>query len=146
MDSQLHFRSLEKMYSHAPVNNFIISSGIHVSEGYCKIVWHVDSRFFHAGKSLHGAFYFKLLDDAAYFAAASLHATHFLLTKSFKIDFYKPVTIGVLFAEGKCTFHSDKSTTSQATLYNEKEQLVSKGEGIFIMSNLPLLEVAEYAG
>ena len=43
----------------------------------------VKEEYCHTAGGLHGSGYFKLLDDAAFFAAQSLNPTHFVVTTSF---------------------------------------------------------------
>ena len=47
--------------------------------------------------------YFKLLDDAAFFAVHSIVTDVFVLTTSFNINLIRPVSSGVITAKGKVT-------------------------------------------
>ena len=94
--------------------------------------WPVESGHFHGGNALHGAAYFKLLDDAAYFAAASIHTTSFLVTGMYSIKFIKPVYSGVITAKGVLAEPSGKYFKSSSRLFNESGELLAEGSGIFI--------------
>ena len=53
-------------------------------------------------KALHGSGYFKLLDDAAFFAAQAKDDEHFIFTTSFNTFIVRPVSPGTaLVARGK---------------------------------------------
>src|SRR5688500_9443505 len=77
-----HFQVLEGMYAAAAINQFFRPS-IHVSEGAAEIRMAVRPDMHHAVGAAHGAVYFKMLDDAAFFAAQSLVTDVFVLTASF---------------------------------------------------------------
>ena len=71
-----HYTALERMYLSAPINSFY-SPEIWISHGEAEIAIPVKPEFFHAAAAVHGSVYFKLLDDAAFFAANSLIDEHF---------------------------------------------------------------------
>jgi len=66
-----HYRKLERMYASAPINDFF-RPVMQVSEGRAVITMKVRRDFYHAANAVHGALYFKALDDAAFFAVNSL--------------------------------------------------------------------------
>ncbi len=109
------------------------------------ITWNVDSHFFHAGKSLHGAAYFKMLDDAAYFAAASLNDVQFILTKTFQVKFIRPVTGGLITAEGVAKRDANGFIKATSVLRGQDNKILARGEGEFANSHLLLDSVKEYA-
>jgi len=59
------------MYAAAPINNFFLPK-ITVSEGESIIEIEITEKLHHAAGGVHGSVYFKMLDDAAFFAANSL--------------------------------------------------------------------------
>jgi acyl-coenzyme A thioesterase PaaI-like protein len=77
-----HLQKLEHMYLMAPINAFY-SPRISISQGEAEITIPVKPEFFHAADAVHGSVYFKLLDDAAFFAVNSLMEDYFALTASF---------------------------------------------------------------
>lgn len=84
--SEEHFRKLERMYLQAKMHQGVYDGiEIAVSESHARVSFLVDDRFHHAAGAMHGAVYFKLLDDAAYFACASLIEDVFILTKEFNV-------------------------------------------------------------
>ena len=97
----LHFAALEALYASAPVNALFESRLTIVGEGCSRIAFAVDERFHHAAQAAHGTIYFKMLDDAAFYAANSLVTDRFLLTTAFNLLFTKPIRTGPVVAEGR---------------------------------------------
>ena len=81
MSAEEHYRKLERMYLGAPVNR-IFDPRIEIGEGKATVTIPIRSEFFHAAHAAHGMIYFKLLDDAAFFAVNSLVEDVFVLTVS----------------------------------------------------------------
>lgn len=139
-----HKDKLERMYLKAAVQKLYIGIEIKITEGRSEIKWPVSKEHFHAGGALHGSACFRLLDDAAYFAASSFVSDYFLLTSSFHIDFYRPVTDGVIHAKGKLINQNKKILIATSDLYNEKKKLIASGKGIFLKSNILLNSLESY--
>ncbi|MBP7398736.1 MAG: PaaI family thioesterase [Chitinophagales bacterium] len=141
----IHYRRLEQMFLKAPVTQLFKNSSIEIAPNKCMITWNVDSHFFHAGKSLHGAAYFKMLDDAAYFAAASLNDIQFILTKTFQVKFIRPVTGGLITAEGISKMNAQGNIKATSVLRSQDNKILASGEGEFAISKLLLSDVEVYA-
>ena len=97
----LHFRALESLYASAPVNRLFDSRLEIVGEGRSRIRFRVGEELHHAAGAAHGTVYFKMLDDAAFYAANSLVSDRFLLTTAFNVHFTKPIRTGEVVAEGR---------------------------------------------
>src|SRR3546814_7001802 len=69
--------------------------------GTSRIDFTIEPRHFHAAGAAHGTSYFKMLDDAAFYAANSLVTDRFLLTTAFTLLFTKPLREGPATAEGR---------------------------------------------
>jgi uncharacterized protein (TIGR00369 family) len=83
------------MYLSGKINQELYKSvTITVKEKSATITMQVDESYFHAGNSLHGSVYFKMLDDAAYFAVNSVVTDSFVYTTSFNIQILRPVKSG----------------------------------------------------
>ena len=95
-----HLQKLEHMYLMAPINAFY-SPRISISQGEAEITIPVNPEFFHAADAVHGSVYFKLLDDAAFFAVNSLIEDYFALTASFTTYLLRPISEGTMKAIGK---------------------------------------------
>ena len=48
---------------------------------------------FHAADAAHGTVYFKMMDDAAFYACNSLVTDRFLLTTAFNLLFTRPLRV-----------------------------------------------------
>ena len=57
-----------------------------------------------AAGAAHGTIYFKMLDDAAFYAANSLVTDHFLLTTAFNLLLTRPLQNGPVIAEGPVSY------------------------------------------
>src|SRR5580765_7647589 len=95
-----HFRTLERMYLSAPINR-LYEPTITIGEGVAEIEIPVAPAFFHAAAALHGSVYFKMLDDACFFAVNSVVQDVFVLTTSFTTYFTRPIASGRVTSRGK---------------------------------------------
>ncbi len=140
-----HYKKLEWMYVHAAPINKIYKPEIRIQHGFCEIQMQCNPDFFHAGHALHGSVYFKMLDDAAFFAANSLERSVFLLTTSFNIHFLRPVLYGELLARAEVEFISKSSYIAKARLINLKTNKdVALGTGTFAKSSIALNDDVGY--
>lgn len=130
-----HYLFLEQLYYRGPING-LLKQNIEVGADKCVITHQVDPQFFHAGNALHGAMYFKLLDDAAYFGCAGREMEFFIVTISFTLDLMRPVSSGKLRAEGCCTREENGILQGESILYNEDGKIVAKGNGKFARSKI----------
>ena len=92
----------------------------------------------HAANAVHGSVYFKLLDDAAFFAANSLVEDVFLLTASFTIYMLGPVSEGRLKAGGRITHRTGRLFFAEAELEDRDGNAIARGSGTFVRSRIPL--------
>ena len=138
MDQQ-HFDKLERMYLNANINVDIFdSTTIKISEEKAEIGLKIAKKYFHALGAIHGSVYFKLLDDAAFFAVNSVVDDAVVLTKSFHIHFKRPVNSGILKAEGKLISSSATSFPGESRLLNQDGKVVAHGSGEFVKSKAAL--------
>ncbi|MCB9591470.1 MAG: PaaI family thioesterase [Sandaracinaceae bacterium] len=143
MDSA-HYAKLANMYHGAPINQ-LYGNRLTVSEGSAVILWDVQDKFFHAVSALHGSAYFKLLDDAAFFAANSVVTETFVLTASFHLHFLRPVLGGTVRAEGTLVTEGRHLLVAEASLYDGDGNEVAMGSGTFARSSIPLTPDIGYA-
>ena len=88
--ARLHWWALEGLHESAPINRkFALRLDI-VEESRARIGFDVTADSFHAAGAAHGTIYFKMLDDAAFYATNTLVTDHFLLTTSFNLQFPRP--------------------------------------------------------
>ena len=138
-----HLRALENMYKSAPINKFF-NPKIKIYMGKSNIEMKVLKEFYHSAQSMHGSVYFKMLDDAAFFAANSFEDTFFLVTTSFTTYITRPVTNGIIYSEGKVVNKNNSQFISESILYNEDKKELARGSGMFIRSKILLQEALGY--
>lgn len=124
---------------------FYNTSYLRFSEDEVRISLDVNRKYFHGEQAVHGSVYFRMLDDAAYFASAAREMEHFLVTKSFNIELLRPVSAGKITAVGTVTAHSKKGYEASATLYDADEKALARGSGIFVTTSKPWAEVFGYS-
>ncbi len=144
MSRAAHYRALERMYLAAPINAAFKPS-ITIAHKSARVEMDVRAEMFHSAGALHGSVYFKMLDDAAYFAANSIVADHFVLTTAFTTYLTRPVTSGRLISIGKVVVGSKSQIIAESVVENEKGREVGRGSGIFVRGHLPLADALGYA-
>ena len=138
-----HFRRLERMYVAAPANEYFRPE-IRIEQGRAEVRLEVRPDFFHAANAVHGSVYFKLLDDATFFAASSLVDDVFVLTTSFTIYFTRPVSSGVTTARGTVVSKSPRLLIGEGTIVDTDGREVARGSGTFMPSRTRLDERIGY--
>lgn len=142
---QDHFDRLAKMYLNANINKYIFdTTKCQISEGKATISLSISEKFFHSLDAIHGSIYFKLLDDAAFFAVNSVITDVFVLTTSFNINIIKPVNSGLITAIGKIRYKSKNLFVAESKLYNENKQEIAFGTGNFAKSKIGLTDNIGY--
>lgn len=71
MENSEHYSKLENLYHNHPLNQFF-NAELKIYDKKAKLTFPVSKKLFHAAEAVHGAVYFKALDDAAFFAANSI--------------------------------------------------------------------------
>lgn len=145
MTAKSHFKKLENMYAAAPVNR-IYSPVMTVSKGEAVIEIALSEKFHHSAGGVHGSVYFKMLDDAAFFAANSLEDELFVLTTSFTTYITRPVASGKMKSIGKVVNMNKSQFIVEAIVYDAEGREIGRGNGIFVRGKLPLVEAAGYEG
>jgi uncharacterized protein (TIGR00369 family) len=141
----LHWRALEGLYASAPINS-LFKSELHIpGEGRARITFTVDESGYHAAGAAHGAIYFKMLDDAAFYAANTLVTDRFLLTTSFNLHFSRPVRRGEVVAEGRWISGRRRVLVAESRLVDAEGHEIGRGTGTFMRSRIALSGLAGYA-
>lgn len=140
-----HFRALENLYRSAPINSLFRSELIISEPGRSVIEFDVDEGQFHAAGAVHGTVYFKMLDDAAFYAANSLVSDRFLLTTAFNLLFTRPIGPGRIRAEGRWISGKRRVFVAEASLIDMDGEEVGRGTGTFMRSQFPLSTLPGYA-
>ncbi|WP_420571397.1 PaaI family thioesterase [Kordia sp.] len=140
-----HYRKLERMYLTSNMNTQLYeTTQMTVADETATISMAIDSKYFHALGAIHGSVYFKLLDDAAFFAVNSIVKDAFVLTTSFNINITRPVSEGKITATGKLKFKSRNLFVAESTLVDEKGREIAFGTGNFAKSRIALTEEIGY--
>lgn len=142
--AEVHFRALEALYASAPVNRLFPSRLEIPGEGRARIRFTIDERVYHAAGAAHGTIYFKMLDDAAFYAANSLVSDRFLLTTGFNLHFTKPLRGGEVVAEGRWISGRRRVFIAEAHLIDEDGDEVGRGTGTFMRSHIALSGLPGY--
>ena len=144
MASEEHFRRLERMYHSAPINAWY-RPVLEVGEGTAQISMAVREEFFHAAHAVHGSVYFKALDDASFFAVASLVEDVFILTATFNVYLTRPIASGTMRSVGRVVHRSRQLFLAEAELFDGEGRPIGRGSGSFMRSTIPLSAELGYA-
>jgi uncharacterized protein (TIGR00369 family) len=139
-----HFRALEQLYRAAPVNG-MFDSQIEIPEpGLARIRFEVTEAAFHAAGAAHGTLYFKMMDDAAFYACNSLVSDRFLLTTAFNLVFTRPLKSGPVVAEGRWISGRRRVFVGEARLIMDDGEEAARGTGTFMRSHIALSGLEGY--
>ena len=139
-----HFRALESLYRSQPINGFFRSE-IEIAEpGLARIRFEAAPDSFHAAGAAHGTLYFKMMDDAAFYACNSLVSDRFLLTTAFNLVFTRPIKRGEIVAEGRWISGKRRVFVGEARLLLPDGEEAARGTGTFMRSHIPLSSLAGY--
>lgn len=144
MNGDTHYAALRNMYLAAPINAFY-RPAIEVSDGAATIEIEVSEALFHSAGAVHGSVYFKMLDDAAFFAASSLEREVFILTTSFTTYLTRPVASGRLRSVGRVVNRTKLQFIAEAVVYDSEGNEVGRGSGVFVRGKLRLDKARGYS-
>jgi uncharacterized protein (TIGR00369 family) len=144
VDIDQHIKALKNMYAAAPINQ-IYQPSIEISAGQAIIEIELSARFHHSAGAVHGSVYFKLLDDAAFFAAQSFEHEVFVLTTSFTTYLTRPVSSGKLKAIGRVVNKNKTQFIAEAVVCDEQGNEVGRGNGIIVRGKFPLVQASGYS-
>lgn len=142
--AELHYRALERLYASAPINQLFASRLDIPGEGTARIGFDVAEDVYHAAGAAHGTIYFKMLDDAAFYAANTLATDRFLLTTSFNLHFTKPVKLGKVVAEGRWVSGRKRVFVAESRLVDHEGDEIGRGTGTFMRSRIALSGLPGY--
>ena len=139
-----HFRALESLYRAAAINA-LFESEIEVAEpGLARIRFEVSAQTYHAAGAAHGTLYFKMMDDAAFYACNSMVTDRFLLTTAFNLNFTRPLRAGPVIAEGRWASGKRRVFVGDARLIDADGEEAARGTGTFMRSHIPLSSLPGY--
>src|SRR5687768_2691320 len=135
---EAHLRALESLYNSAPINRLFQSHIALPEAGRSEIRFAIERDSFHAAEAAHGTLYFKMLDDAAFYAANGLVSDRFLLTTAFNLHFTKPMRSGEARAEGRWISGKRRVFVAEARIVDAEGEECARGTGTFMRSHIPL--------
>jgi uncharacterized protein (TIGR00369 family) len=141
---EAHLRALESLYSSAPINGLFQSRLVLPEAGRSEIRFNVERDSFHAAGAAHGTLYFKMLDDAAFYAANGLVSDRFLLTTAFNLHFTKPMRNGEARAEGRWISGRRRVFVAEARIIDSDGEECARGTGTFMRSHIALSGLEGY--
>ncbi|MGU3314883.1 PaaI family thioesterase [Sphingomonas sp. M6A6_1c] len=139
-----HYRALESLYAAAPINRLFESRLEIVEAGVARIHFRLTEDHYHAAGAVHGTSYFKMLDDAAFYAANSLVTDRFLLTTAFNLLLTRPLKSGLVVAEGRWISGKRRVYVADARLIDAEGEEVARGTGTFMRSQIALSGLPGY--
>lgn len=139
-----HHSALESLYRSAPINRAFPSELEIVEDGFARIRFEVTPDHYHAAGALHGTAYFKMLDDAAFYAVNSLVTDRFVLTTAFNLLFTKPLKAGPVIAEGRWISGRKRVFVGDARLIDQYGDEAARGTGTFMRSHIALSSLPGY--
>lgn len=139
-----HHRALESLYAAAPINQLFDSRLSITGAGASAIDFVVDDSLYHAAGAAHGTVYFKMLDDAAFYAANTLVTDMFLLTTAFNLLLTRPMKAGPARAEGRWINGQRRVLVAEAHIIDATGDEVARGTGTFMRSRIPLSSLSGY--
>lgn len=141
----VHFDGLVGVFHASPTNADGLTT-IEVEEGRARLVRTAVPDLHHAAGAVHGSHLFKLLDDAAFFAANSVVRDRFVLTASFSVQFMAPVSEGELVARGELVRAGRRVLFARSEVRTGDGRLLAAGNGTFLRSEVPLTPEIGYRG
>lgn len=140
-----HLRALESLYAHASINRLFRSSIEIPEQGVARIRFEIDDGLFHAAGAAHGTVYFKMMDDAAFYACNGMVTDRFLLTTAFNLNFTRPLKAGPVTAEGRWVSGRRRVLVGEARLIDAEGEEAARGTGTFMRSHIPLAGLPGYS-
>jgi len=137
MPNESHYRKLENMYLSAPTNAYY-QPKITISEARAEIEIDVRPEFFHAAGAAHGSLYFKVADDAAFFAVNSLNDQAFVLTTNLNLILLRPVSEGIIHGVATVIAASPKIYHAESLLTDSEGREVGRATASFVPSKMRL--------
>ena len=139
-----HYRALESLYRSAAINRLFDSEIEIAAPGFARIRFEVRPETDHAAGAAHGTLYFKMMDDAAFYACNAMVSDRFLLTTAFNLVFTRPLKPGPVVAEGRWVSGRRRVFVGEARLILPDGEEAARGTGTFMRSHIPLTSLEGY--
>jgi uncharacterized protein (TIGR00369 family) len=140
-----HLHRLETMYGGSNINSGLYRGIALQFEGESACIrFEAGPAFHHALGGVHGSVLFKLLDDAAFFAAQAREQEYFILTASFSLHFIRPFQEGRLSAIGTLRTRTRSFWICESRILDERNREIAFGSGTMMRSKTLLKDVPGY--
>ena len=143
MEDSQHYRQLEKMYNSLPINKMLQCS-VKIEKEHSTVTIKIKEDFFHAANAVHGSFYFKAMDDSAFFAVNSIEKEVFVLTTQFNTYLTRPVSKGIIRGEGRILYQNKTQFIAESVVYDSEGREIGRGTGTFMRSKMKLADIPGY--
>jgi uncharacterized protein (TIGR00369 family) len=140
-----HLVALESLYRAAAINGLFRSTIEIPEQGFARIRFEVEESHYHAAGAAHGTLYFKMMDDAAFYACNAMVSDRFLLTTAFNLNFTRPLKAGPVTAEGRWVSGRRRVFVGEARLIDASGEEAARGTGTFMRSHIPLAGLPGYS-
>jgi acyl-CoA thioesterase len=109
-----YFETLKEAFHSAPITRMVPQTMEIANEGEVRITLHPDERYHHGGGTVHGGVLGILLDNAGWFACATVSEGNWLATAEFKINLLEAVpaaqsvvAVGRVLRRGRHLMHGE---------------------------------------
>tara|TARA_Y100001970_G_scaffold263886_1_gene349844 strand:- start:126 stop:548 length:423 start_codon:yes stop_codon:yes gene_type:complete len=127
----MSFNDIIEQYINHPMHKNLNMS-VHFGKESAAVSMTIHESILNLVGTLHGAIYFKLIDDSCFFAALSAKESHFVATSNMTIHYVKPASEGNLVAKANIITKRNRMYLCKSTIMNDKEDILAYGSGSFI--------------
>jgi acyl-coenzyme A thioesterase PaaI-like protein len=137
--------ALEPLYRAARINRRFPSTLQITREGEARIQLEAGERHFNAAGAVHGTACFKILDDAAFYAANGLVTDRFLLTAALNLWLMRPLNEGGVVVEGRWISGRRRAFVAEPRPADAQGEEVTRGLGTIMRLQNSLFTLPRYA-
>lgn len=129
--------SLATLYVNHPMHDHL-HLDLTVKKGESTLAMDVHPSCLNLVGTLHGSLYFKLMDDACFFAALSMNHHAFVATATFTIHYFTPVSSGRLTAKASVVEQMNSKYMCECVIVDQDTTKIGYGSGLFVAPKVPL--------
>ena len=113
LDPEAYFAALRDMFHGAPITQLVRQTIDRMESGSVRITLHPDPRLHHSGGAVHGGILGLVVDNAGYFAAATVSGGFWVVTTEFKVNLLEAapdeplVATGTVLRRGRHLVHTE---------------------------------------
>lgn len=118
---------------------------VKIEKEHATVTIQLKEEFHHAANAVHGSFYFKAMDDSAFFAVNSIVTDVFVLTTQYNVYLSRPVSKGIIRGEGRLVYQNKSQFIAESVIYDSEGREIGRGTGTFMKSKMELADIPGYA-